>query len=191
MTLIEMVIVVGVLSMVMVATTAIFLALWRLQGFTTRMGVASQRATYAITRTADLLRAARRAENGAYPVERVAADAIVFYADVDGDGLADRIRIFRDGDTLRRGVTPPQGTDVIVYDAAREVVRDLVRNVVDAPDGSDIFQYYDGMNTLLSAPQPGDVRMVRMTVAVDDDVQRPPAPVVASTLVSLRNLRVW
>ncbi len=192
MTLIEVIIAIGIFSAIMLGTTVLFVSLWKMQGFTMRLGMSSQQATHVVTRMADQIRDARQADNGAYVIVTASPAEFVFYTDSDRDGMTERVRFFRDGNVLRRGIIEPSSTVPVVYDAATEVVSIMAKDVVDTTDGTPLFVYYDENNVALgTTPAVADIRMVRITVTVDTDVAAPPAGVVISSFASLRNLRTW
>ncbi len=140
------------------------------------------------------LRVAARAETGAFPVLTAATNTLTFYSDIDDDGVVERVRYFLSGTKMRKGIIEPTGTP-LGYVLASETVVDQVQNVVASATG--IFQYYDSSYTgsaSATAPLPlpintSFIRLVKITLSVDKDTRRPPAPVQVITEVSLRNLK--
>lgn len=137
------------------------------------------------------VRSASPSGSGAYPVATAGDSELTFYADIDDDGITERIRYFLDDTMLRRGRILPAGTPV-VYDPATEDVTDIVHDVANGAD--PVFAYYDASYDGMTAPlsQPVDVaaiRLVKVTVTVDRDADDPPPPVTLSSQVSLRNIK--
>jgi len=190
MTVVEMVIVIGVFSLVMLGTTVIFAALWRAQTVTIHGGRDALSASHAITRVADMLRGARRADNGAYVLVRCEASELIFFADADGDNDTERIRVFRDGDMIFMGIIQPSSSIPTTYDG-EETVRVIARSVMDNPENIPLFSYYDAENNLLNEAMVSAVRMVRIMVTVGDNTPRAQSPTTITTMISLRNLRSW
>ena len=135
------------------------------------------------------VRSMQPAANGAYPIVTSATDSMAFYSDYDDDGTIERIRYYRSGNILMKGVIEPTGnppaytgTEVTVAE-----VRDL--------SGLDpIFEYYDDSYDGSSAPlaQPvvkENVRLVKITLTVDRLPGRPPGPIIVTTQVTMRNLK--
>ena len=192
MTLVEMLVAISIFSMIMMGVTVLFTSLWRLQGFTVRLGMSSQQATAAVTKITDLVRDARQADNGGYAVVSATPSELIVYTDYDRDDATERVRFFRDGAELRMGIVEPVATVPVTYNVATEAVTTIAKDVVDTADGTTLFVYYDAQNVTLSPmPAPEDVRMVRTTVTVDTDPAKPPEGVVVSSFASLRNLREW
>ena len=140
------------------------------------------------------IRAAAPAETGAFPLLTAGTNTLAFYGDIDDDGVVERVRYFLSGTTMRKGVIEPTGTPY-AYVAGNEVVIDQVRNVVAS--ATSIFQYYDSSYTgtaSSTAPLPAPVntnavRMVAVSLSVDENGSRPPGPVQVGTQISIRNLK--
>lgn len=137
------------------------------------------------------IRSASTAENGAYPVVSASTGTFAFYSDVDDDGVVERVRYFVSGDKIRKGVIKPVGSPP-VYDTGAETVIDQVRDVTGS--ATAVFQYYDSSydGSTPPLPQPvevSDVRLVKITVAIDRDPLRPPGPIEVTTQVGMRNLK--
>ncbi len=128
---------------------------------------------------------------GAYPIAQVATSTITFYADVDNDSSKEQVRYFMSSGTLKRGVIDPTGNPP-VYTSA-EKVSTLITSVVNN-NSTPIFYYYNSAYTGATSPlaMPVDqlvVRLVKINVIIDKDVNRPPGPINVTSQVSLRNLK--
>lgn len=128
---------------------------------------------------------------GAYALNQTATSSIIFYANIDSDQYKERLRYFLQGTDFKRGVIKPSGSPLI-YNTAQEQVTTLVRNVRNAT--SSTFMYFDknysGTSTPLSIPvDPQQVRLVRVTLLVDGDVNRSPNIITISSQGMLRNLK--
>ncbi len=190
MTLVEVLVSVGIFSFIIVGVTALFAALWKMNEFTLKMGADSQQASYALTEIIDMIRFARQADNGAYPVISAEENQLIIYTDADGDDETERVRFFRQGDQIKKGVINPSGIAPVVYNPDNEQIETILFNVVDNPDSSPFLEYFDAANAKLNAPvSSADVRMVRVAVSVDEDLDKPPAPVSMVSFASIRNLR--
>ena len=90
---------------------------------------------------------------------------------------------------MQKGVIIPTGSP-LDYDPATEKITTLLTNVTN----SSIFGYYDknyeGTTAALSSPvNISAVRLIKITVTVDKDPNKPPAPTTFSTQISFRNLK--
>lgn len=137
------------------------------------------------------LRSASPSNLGAYPIASAATSSIVFYSDTDDDALKEKIRYFIDEGTLKKGVIKPSG-EPLFYDQNQETVTDLVFDVQNST--TSVFSYFDSnyQGSSQTLPQPIDVslvRLVRVYLVIDEDLQKAPRPLILTTQVSLRNLK--
>lgn len=192
-TLLEMVISLAVITMIMTGVTSLY--------FTSRQSTTAiwdslevQRSARNFTREfRDNVRRATIANNGAYPLLTTTNDEFTFYADIDSDGLVERVRYQHDSTTLIRGVIKPTGTPY-VYNVSDEVTTTLVRGVQNASVSSNVFEYYDQSypGDGPSLPAPVDlttVTAVSVYLYLDEDLSSTPAPFEVSTAAHLRNLK--
>jgi type II secretory pathway pseudopilin PulG len=139
------------------------------------------------------IRSAAPSNQGAYPVEAATTSTLIFYSDVDSDGLFERIRYTVGTTTLDRGITKPSGTP-LAYSSSSETVSTLVSNLTRTTS-SNVFTYYGDDYTGTEDPLPptstlaSAVRLVRVTLYVDVRPREAPRPAYVSQLISIRNLR--
>ena len=130
---------------------------------------------------------------GSYPIEEAATSTIIFFADVDEDDVADRVRYFLDPVTrdITRGVIIASG-DPPDY-AAAETFSTLMTDVGNATT-TPIFDYYSGAYTGSGIPllMPIDIPLIRLVKITIDIVSDPNKSSGARTITSdaaLRNLK--
>ncbi len=150
-----------------------------------------QEARTTVRRFVTEARSIQIPNNGAFPIATVNPTEFTFYSDVDYDGTRERVRYFLSGSTLRRGIVEPSG-DPLAYDPDDETADDVVHNVANG--GTAIFSYYDanydGTTAPLASPvDVTEVRLVKITLIIDRDPNRPPGPSTITTQTSLRNLK--
>lgn len=137
------------------------------------------------------VRSASQSHDGAYPLAEVSEDTFVFYSDIDNDALIEKVRYFLDGGTLKKGVIEPSGSP-LSYDSGNEVISWVIQDVTNGT--TPVFEYfdsnYDGTTEPLVQPvSSGDVRLVKITIIIDHDPNRPPAAVELTTQMTVRNLK--
>jgi len=139
------------------------------------------------------LRGSNYSNTGAYPLDTVEDQEIVFYSDADKDNYRERIRFFLDGDILKKGVTVPTGT-LLGYNTSTEQITPIVYDVHNT--SSAIFHYYDqtyaGTATTSAMTQPvsvTDVKMVGIDLKLERDPTASPAPLYIGTKAMVRNLK--
>ena len=136
------------------------------------------------------IRSASQSNGGAYPIATAGTSTLIFYSDIDRDGLFERVRYFLNGSTFSKGVIKPTGTP-FVYPTSTEVVYDLVNTMIPGT----IFAYYDeDARTSTSTPlsQPVDIlriKMVRITLIANQGTTSTPSIVGVEDQATVRNLR--
>jgi hypothetical protein len=138
------------------------------------------------------LRSASPSSLGAYPVAQAGTSTLIFYSNIDSDTYKERLHYYMQGSSLMRGVIKPSGSP-LTYNSAQEVVTTLAHNVINSTS-TPIFDYFDknyyGTTTPLVQPvNPLSVRLVRVTVIIDSDPNRPPPPITVTSQGTLRNLK--
>lgn len=135
----------------------------------------------AMTKMVSELRRTQPASNGSYPIELASSTTIIFYSDVNNDGLRERVRYWLDGKILRRGIIKPFG-QYSDYTTNNESINVLVNDF--STTSVSIFSYYndsyDGTASSSPLAQPVDVRSVNL-VKID--------LITLTSQVMLRNLK--
>lgn len=178
---------IGVLISVMLALSSSILYFYQ----TNRFGIdqasaiaSAQRGMDSMVRT---IREAAYSSNGAYPVVSLSANEFTFYADVNNDGYAERVRYFLQNNALKYGLISPVVGTTNPYSGTESVATTslYVRNDVGTP----LFQYYDQNGAILSSYTAiDDVRFVIATLVVDTDVNKEPDAVTLRSSAALRNI---
>ena len=140
---------------------------------------------------ANEVRSASPSSLGAYPIKSASTTEFVFYSDIDNDNLKEEVRYYLDGGDFKKGFIKPTGQP-LVYDPENEEVINIIHDVLDEV----IFEYYDSSydgtasSTPLAQPvAPSNVRLVKISMTIDSDPNKPPAPLYITTQVSIRNLK--
>lgn len=137
------------------------------------------------------IRTASPSSLGAYAITEATVSSFIFYSNIDSDPFKERVRYFIDGTTLKKGVIKPSGSP-LVYNPVSETISELIHDVADS--AVPIFSYYgadyDGLIPSLAVPiDISMVRLVKITVMIDQDLQAPPGPITLTTQISMRNLK--
>jgi type II secretory pathway pseudopilin PulG len=190
-TLMETLISVFILSLILIALSSFQSDVFSLNRIL-QSGLQSQSEVKKIIRPfSNEVRSATPSNLGAYPIANSDSNEFSFYTDIDGDGLREKIRYFLEDTEFKKGVIKPSGNP-LVYDSADEDIIKVIHNV----QNTDIFTYYDSnydgtaSSTPLSTPvSPVEIRLVKIEITVDEDPNKPPAPLTVTTQVSIRNLK--
>lgn len=128
------------------------------------------------------IREAGFSQTGAYPIENAGDYTFSFFKDENGDGVVEKIIFSLANTTLTKEVRNPDGTVLKTI-----ILSSAVRNITQA---EALFYYYDASNTLvtnLSART--NIRVVKINIIVNVDVNAPPNELFMTTWVGLRNIK--
>lgn len=131
------------------------------------------------------LREAVVSDRGDYPLAKAETNTLTFYSDVDKDAARERIRYWRDGSSLFRGVIEPTGSPPR-YDEGAEETRRLGQYLTGT---TPLFRYFDGERREL--PIPPDlttIQLVTLFFSIDTAPGKLPRATDIETLVDLRNI---
>ena len=188
-TLIEIAILIGILGAITLALIVFQQDFFKINRLVEGSLARETEVRRLLTSFANELRSASPSSTGGYLIEQATVDSFIFFADMDGDGLKEQLRYFRDGSIFKKGTTIPSGNP-LTYNPANETIKDLIKEVT----AGAIFLYYDSAYDGATAPltQPVDVskiRLVKTTVTIDTNGPKPPEPVSVSVQAVIRGLR--
>jgi hypothetical protein len=138
------------------------------------------------------LRSASPSSLGSYPILQAGTSSLIFYSNIDADAYKERLRYFLDGTELKRGVIKPSGNP-LTYSSGSEEVRTIINNVRNGTS-TPVFLYFDSQYTGTSSPlsEPvsvTDIRLIKIDVMIDKDLNRHPGPINISSQGTLRNVK--
>ena len=190
-TLVEIVILMSVLILIASAIGSMGTWITRLRTAVMGSTLSQESVNRVMTPLVSELRSMQLSNTGIFPIEVASTSSLTFYSDVNKDGLVERIRYFLEDNILKRGVVVPVGNP-LVYNLAGEIVNNVLTNV--RPNAGDVFAYYgdavdiDGV-PLSIPPTVSSVRVVKITLVVDQNPGQSPGPLNYTTSVTPRNLR--
>jgi prepilin-type N-terminal cleavage/methylation domain-containing protein len=191
-TLLEMIIALGIGSMLVLASAWFLISSLRQSNI-----VFDQLASQSDGRRVlhDVVNDVRRAvpsSIGAYPIETAGTSTLVLYANVDSDNYIERVRYFLYGNVLRRGVINPSGSP-LTYPSANEAVTDVAHYVANTTS-TPIFTYYNesytGTEAALTQPvSTTQIHVITVTLDMEKDPAKAPVPIRVQSTVQVRNLK--
>lgn len=188
--LVEMIVAIGIMSLVMAGVSLYFVRIWPLQKFAIDSSQAQLKASQSVTALVGMLRNMRQSDSGEYALKNAGNEEVAFFADRDGDGVVERVRIFRDGTDLKMGIIEPSGNPM-VYLVAQETVQTFVTDVRNGSGtySSTLFHYFDGGNQELTGNfSISSVRMVSVDIYIDINPSSSPEAAHFESFASIRNL---
>ncbi len=138
------------------------------------------------------MRTMQQGANGAYPLLAAGTSTISFFADADNNGNIEEITYFIASSSIYRGIIQPAGNPVI-YNGANQVNMMIATNVRNG-SSTPLFQYFDtnynGTSSPLTLPVTATtVRLVKINLTLDVDINRSPTPMTYTVQASLRNIK--
>ena len=190
--LIELIVAVGITTLLLGGMYLAMTKVFSIGGYLTTSLDEQGQIRRALKDITPELRSASQSSNGSYPIGLASSTSIIFYSDVDEDGVKERLRYFLSTSTLWKGLLRSTSSPA-TYNTAYEVISPLVRNVVYSTT-TPLFQYYDknfaGTSTPLTQPvDPLVVRLVKITISADKTPGKPPPAHSGTTQVVIRNLK--
>lgn len=189
MTIIEMLVWVAVSTFVMIALTSSLLYFYRTNSYTIQQSHAIASAQRGIDQMMRVTREITYSVNGAYPIVSIGASEFQFYADVDADAPAEKLRFFVNSTNLMRGVVEPTADMANPYTGAEEqsVLSEYVRNLLQSVT---TFRYYDENGAeITNYANIADVRFVTVNIVVNVDPNKLPNELTLRSSAALRNLK--
>lgn len=189
LTLIEALVTVAIISLATIAVAGAVVFFYRTNAYTMEQSVAINEARRGIDEAVRNVREATYAETGSYPVESAATDSFTFYSDIDKDMDVERVRLFLDGTTFKRGVTKPAGTPV-TYSGQPENVDLLAQDVRNGAENVDVFSYVNATGTpVTDLSSITDISYVNITLVVNVNPSKLPRSFTLTSSATMRNLR--
>lgn len=191
-TLLEVLVAMSIFALIVTGAVGIFTYSWKANKIIWEQLSTQNEGRKVVQDFVNELRSATYSSIGAYPLATVSSTEIVFYSNIDTDSLRERVRYFLVANTLKKGVIKPGGTP-LVYNTSTESISDVVHDVYNTT--TPIFYYYNqnyGYTSSTPLSQPVSitaVRMVGMTLDLEEDPTVSPAPFHIETKVEIRNLK--
>lgn len=190
LSLVEMIVAIGILSMTMFGVVLYFVNIWPLQQFAVDSAQAQYKTSQTVTSLVSLFRNMRQSDAGEYALRSIGQTEVVFFANQDEDEDIERVRIFLDGTNLRVGIINPVGNPA-AYPANQEgigVFLSDIRNGSGSYPG-EVFSFYDnGNNELTGSFSISAVRMIGIDLYVDINPSSSPVATNFKSFASIRNL---
>lgn len=156
---------------------------------------AQGQARRAMREFASEVRTASQSNNGTFAIASAATSSFVFYADIDHDALKEKIRYYKDGIILKKGVIKPTTSTPAVYNSASEKITTIATDLIATT--TPIFTYYntnyDGTASSSALSYPLDTQNIRLVKIIiwikPTNGDKQSLPIIFTTQVSIRNLK--
>jgi hypothetical protein len=170
--------------MVMLGVNELFIRSWKNYNLTINTHTASVKANQGVSSVINVLRRIGDGDDGSYPILNANSFDLKVFADIDKDGVVEKVHYYLSGTNLMVGVSNPSGFP-LTYPGTDSSSSVLISEVVNS-GSQPIFFYYDGTNNSISAPVANliNVKMIEVNLFVD----RKEGDLNIESYASLRNL---
>jgi type II secretory pathway pseudopilin PulG len=189
-TLVEILVAIFIRTLIMVAIINFQINVFSLNKISSNNLNAQTDARKTLKNMTAELRSMSPSDNGSYAIALTATSSITFYTDIDNDNSKEQIRYFQEGTNLKKGITKSSGG---VYNPGNESLTNLISDLANS-SSSPIFYYYDKNYDGTSAPLTyplniPSIRLIKIDILIDKDLNKAPEAMNITTQVSLRNLK--
>ncbi len=190
--LIEVLVATGIFALLITSIITIYLNSNRTKDIVFEQLITQSEGRQAVQTFINDVRRSTYSSIGAYPIQTANTSSIVFYSDIDGDTMRERIRYFVSSTILQRGIIKATGAP-LTYATSSEVITQVAHSVANT---SSLFYYYDqnyiGASTSTPLAQPVDVtaiRLIEIRLILERNPLKSPVPLYVQTKTEIRNLK--
>lgn len=189
-TLAETIVVVGVFGLLMVLISGLVANFYKQNEYALQQSSAISGARNAVSVLVQDLREAIPSQSGAYPLELIKVDEIIFYSDIDRDDEVERARYYVNHENqLIKETIEPSGNPAQYHSSDSEskiVANYIVNDLMDMP----MFTYFDkNGHDIIDLSDVDSVRFIELNVVVNVDPNRQPDEFILRSSAYLRNLQ--
>lgn len=190
MTLIEVVVAIGIYTVLTLAITTSVTALYKYNAYTIEQANEIDNARRGMTQWNRDVKEMIDGEDGTYPISIIDEHRLGYYSDTDQDDNVEYVEYVLASTTLTKYTYNPSGSpatyDYTTPDTA-QILSEYVQNINQA---TSTFFYFDNAGTALSSTSPLlDVRFIRAQVIVNIDPLRSPGEFMLRSSIAPRNLK--
>ncbi len=191
MTLVELVMIIGISTVLLLAITASVVNLYQVNGYNIAQAYEIDNARRGLQDWLGDVREMSYGDTGTFPIAVMENNRIAFYSDVDDEPSIEYVVYEHTGTNLHKRTYKGAGNP-IVYDLVNPVKTELLSEYVQNLNQSlPTFYYYDTDGVLLNPTLSPftDVRYIEVQIIVNIDPIRSPGEFLLRSGVSPRNLK--
>ncbi len=191
-TLLELLVAMGIFSLVVVAGAWLMISGFRYNTIIWDQLEGQKEARVGLKRLVDIVREAEQSDIGSYGVATADDYELVVYSNIDSDSYKERVRFWLENETLKMGTIKPSG-DPLGYTGTESVV-DVAHYVVNVGEGTPLFYYFDedytgDQDPLTTPADPTVVKLIKIKFKIEKDPEKTPVPFEVESMVQIRNLK--
>lgn len=194
MTIIEALLAITIFTFGILGFSQLFVKSWQSNQFSYEMGQSTLSVSQGVNKMVNYIRRARQGDDGAYPIKSANNDDFVFFCDYDKDEITERVHIYKSNGKILMGYRKPSTGMPKTYSTGDQATLTLAEYVVNGASDPVFYYYnkdYPGDTAHNPAATPAivsDIRLVKINLAVDPNVNKAPNSVRMESFAELRNL---
>lgn len=190
MTIVEMVVMIGIYTILMLAITLSIMNLYQTNSYAFAQADEINNARRGVTQWYRDVKEMVTGEDGTYPIAVIDEHRFGYYSDTDQDDSVEYVEYVLATTTLSKYTYNATG-DPATYDLLNSDSKDdLSYYVQNINQATSTFFYYDNAGNQLSSTSPIiDVRYIEMQIIVNIDPTRSPGEFMLRSSVAPRNLK--
>lgn len=186
-TFVEMLVVLAIAALTLTSVTTAIVAFYRANSASLAQAYAVEGARQGIESAVAAIRGIQYGSDGSYPLSAVSSNDFTFYSDLNGDGIAEKVRFYLSGTDFKEDIYYSAGSPP-AYGASPSMSKTLADSVRNGAEGVPIFHYYDAANAELASVDVNDpVAYVSAALIVNEDTASQQDYTLRST-AALRNV---
>lgn len=190
MTLTEVVVVIGIYTVLLLAITTSVANLYQYNAYTIEQADEIDNARRGMTLWNRDVKEMTVAEDGTYPIAIIEPHRLGYYSDTDQDENVEYVEYILATTTLTKYTYNATGSPLTYNLAVPDSSTILSEYVQNINQGSSTFLYYDNAGNELSSTSPIiDVRYIQAQIIVNIDPNRSPGEFMLRSSIAPRNLK--
>lgn len=190
MTLVELVLIVGIYTILILAVNASITALYVQNSYALSQANEVENARIGMTQWNRDVKEMTTAEDGTFPIAVIEEHRLGYYSDTDLDQNVEYIEYILASTTLSKYVYNPVGNPATYSTTTPDSIETLSLYVQNINDGVPTFEYFDNVGTQLASTSPIiDVRYITAQIIVNIDAVRAPGEFLLKSSIAPRNLK--
>jgi type II secretory pathway pseudopilin PulG len=190
MTLVEVVVVIGIYTILLLAITASISSLYQTNSYAIAEADEINNARRGMTQWSRDVKELTTAEDGNFPIAIIEEHRFGYYSDTDQDDAVEYVEYILATTTLTKYSYDPTGSPATYNLTLPDKKETLSLYVQNINQGTSTFMYFDDAGTQLSSTSHLiNVRYIRAQIIVNIDPNRSPGEFMLRSSIAPRNLK--
>ena len=195
MTVVEMLIAIFIFILILAGSAFLLSQIYKRYGFAMEQGISASQVQHSLKTMIEEIRRTSTSDSGSYGIQSADKFNFVFFADIDGDNVTERVHYWLQNGAIMEGVTKPSGIPP-AYPTGDQTTTTIADHIVNAAN-QPLFYYFDvnypADQTNNPIPVPvadvNIIRLVHVDIYYNLDLSRSPDNIRLESYVEMRNLK--